>query len=50
MSLLVVFSMLLKKDSETFLKQKISKIHDFTEFFLKTFTGKSVLIQAEIGF
>ena len=51
MSLLVVFSMLFKKCCETFLKQKIPKNHDFTDFFLKSFTGKrSVLIQAETDF
>ena len=50
-SLLVVFSMLLKMGCETFLKQKISQNHDFTDFFLKTFRGKrSVLTQVETGF
>ena len=50
-SLLVVFSMINKTVVKTFLKQKIPKNHDFTDFFLKTFTGeRSVLSQVETDF
>ena len=50
-SLLMVFSMINKTVVKTFLKQKIPKNHDFTDFFLKRFSNRrELLTQVETDF